>query len=167
MTSRGYGVGQYTLFHHPPSTEEVQDFMTDVGRNLQKAADELREKFDDFVNGSTGGTRADDRIAEHDTVPLRVWKHADDDPRFMTDCKACARAAGETDIQPGVTPYYPGSRGTYRSTQYYNFDTLDFSGVPTRANFDCDWPYAVRRYNGSGPNSYSYQALVLKKLLGS
>ena len=166
VTSRGYGVGQYTLFHHPPRAEEVTDFMTDVGRNLQKAADELREKFDHFVNGSTGGTRADNRIAEHGTVPLRPCKYGADDPRFMTDCKACAQDAGQVDIKQGETPFHPDTTSAYKSTQYYNYDRLDFSGVPVRKNFECDWPYAVRRYNGSGPNAYSYQALVLKKLLG-
>jgi hypothetical protein len=30
----------------------------------------------------------------------------------------------------------------------------------------CDWPYATRRYNGGGPNSFNYQAIVLKNLLG-
>ena len=27
ITSRGYGAGQYTLFHHPPRAAEVQDFI--------------------------------------------------------------------------------------------------------------------------------------------
>ena len=29
-----------------------------------------------------------------------------------------------------------------------------------------DWPYAVRRYNGSGVNSFWYQAEVLLKVKG-
>ena len=37
-------------------------------------------------------------------------------------------------------------------------------GVPDRAEFGCDWPYAVRRYNGSGPDSYHYQTTILLKL---
>ena len=37
ITSRGYGAGQYTLFHHPPRREEIKDFMLDVEKNLQKA----------------------------------------------------------------------------------------------------------------------------------
>ncbi len=165
VTSRGYGVGQFTLFHHPPRAEEVEEIMTDVGRNLQKAAEELRQKFDGFVNGATSGTQADDRLAEFGNGALRPCKFADDDPRFMTDCKNCALEAGSQDIQKDVTPWHDGTASTYRSTQYYDYDRLDFSGVPLRRNFECDWPYAVRRYNGSGPNSYSYQALVLKKLL--
>ncbi len=83
----------------------------------------------------------------------------------MTDCENCARHAGSQDIRENVTTWYQGTASTYRSTQYYDYDRLDCSGVPVRRNFECDWPYAVRRYNGSGPNSYSYQALVLKKLL--
>jgi hypothetical protein len=36
--------------------------------------------------------------------------------------------------------------------------------VPVRKNIGCDWPYAIRRYNGAGINSYHYQAKVLKNL---
>lgn len=60
ITSRGYGVGQYTLFHHPPRREEITDFMEKVEGNINKAVRELREKFDKFVNGSSGAMRADD-----------------------------------------------------------------------------------------------------------
>ena len=165
ITSRGYGVGQYTLFHHPPRTDEVEDFMTDVGRNLQKAAAELREKFDHFVNGPTPGTQADDRLAEFGDGPLRLCKFAPNDPRFMRDCKTCAEQAGTQDIKDGVTAWYEGTTSTHHSTQYYTVKAPEFSGVPLRKNFECDWPYAMRRYNGSGVNSYNYQALVLKKLL--
>ncbi len=165
ITSRGYGVGQYTLFHHPPRAEEVEGFMLDVGRNVAKAIDELREKFDGFVNGATPGTQADDRLAEFGTEALRLCKFAADDPRFMKDCKNCAQEAGAQDIEENVTPWHDGTASTYRSTQYSDYSRLDFSGVPVRKDFECDWPYAVRRYNGSGPNSYNYQALVLKKLL--
>ena len=38
------------------------------------------------------------------------------------------------------------------------------TGVPNRATLGCDWPYAVRRYNGSGVDSYHYQFQVLKRL---
>ncbi len=165
VTSRGYGVGQFTLFHHPPRAEEVEEIMIDVGRNLQKAAEELREKFDGFVNGATSGTQADDRLAEFGAGALRPCKFAADDPRFMKDCKNCAQDAGAQDIEENVTPWHEGTARTYQSTQYYDYDELGFGGVPVRGNFECDWPYAVRRYNGSGPNSYNYQALVLKKLL--
>jgi hypothetical protein len=37
--------------------------------------------------------------------------------------------------------------------------------VPDRKQFGCDWPYAARRYNGSGVNSYHYQAQVLLRIL--
>ena len=165
ITSRGYGVGQYTLFHHPPRAEEVEGFMLDVGRNVTKAIDELRGKFDSFVNGATSDVQADDRLAEFGTGALRLCKHPEGDPRRMTDCKACAVAAGTVDIKRDVTPWFDGSNGKYKATKYYNYVDPKFSGVPVRRNFECDWPYATRRYNGSGPDSYSYQALVLKNLL--
>jgi hypothetical protein len=162
ITSRGYGAGQYTLFHHPPTQEEVDDFMTSVQSNVAKAAEELRGKFDYFVNGEDNGTRADDRIAEFGTGPLRLCKYQSDDPRYLTDCQQCAIDAGETDIIADETRFYEGSDDIYEITQYHRDERL--TGVPVRQNMGCDWPYAVRRYNGSGVNSYWYQSKVLLRL---
>jgi hypothetical protein len=47
-------------------------------------------------------------------------------------------------------------------TQYH--PETAYSRVPDRAQLGCDWPYAVRRYNGSGVNSYHYQFQVLQRL---
>jgi hypothetical protein len=165
IPSRGYGAGQYTLFHHPPQKEEVEDFMLDVGKNLQKAMGELREKFTLFVNGGTSGTRSDDRIAEYGNGPLRPCKYPAGDERFMADCRQCAVDAGQVNIQEGVTPLYKGSAFKFVPTQYYR--TASYPSVPVRRNMGCDWPYAVRRYNGAGINSYHYQAIVLKNVLQS
>ena len=69
-------------------------------------------------------------------------------------------------------PEWPGRICALTATQSAPLsDTINLAGKDIfvtrvmRRNFECDWPYAVRRYNGSGPNSYSYQALVLKKRL--
>lgn len=163
ITSRGYGAGQYTLFHHPPTSSEIKDFMVDVSGNLKKAVSELRHKFDFFINGNSGGTRADDRIKEQGHVPLRLCRFAEDDPRFMRDCKNCLIKAGTEDIVENVTPFYAGASNTFYKTQYYQKSS--YAGVPLRKNIGCDWPYAVRRYNGSGVNSYHYQVRVLLHLL--
>lgn len=163
ITSRGYGLGQYTLFHHPPRREEVRDFIIDPKGNLQKAIGELREKFDHFVIGKSSGTRADDRLVEIGKGPLRVCKYKPGDKRYMKDCAQCLRDAGMRQIRSGVTPFHKGTSRTYQPTQYYK--TGDYSNVPIRKNVGCDWPYAVRRYNGSGINSYHYQARVLRHLL--
>ena len=165
ITSRGYGAGQFTLFHHPPHQDEVDDFMVDVRRNVMTAMDELRDKFDHFVNGATSGTRADDRIAEVGTGSLRICKFNEGDPKRMMDCKACAEAAGRQNLETLDVPWHSDTTKTYGPSQYYDYDKLDFTGVPIRKDFECDWPYATRRYNGSGPNSYNYQALILKNLL--
>lgn len=163
ITSRGYGAGQYTLFHHPPKKEEVEDFMLDVGKNLRKAVWELREKFDSFVNGGTSGTRADDRITEYGSGPLRLCKYSAEDPRFMKDCKQCMVDAGQQKIKEGVTPIYQGSSIKFVPTEYYGSGSYD--SVPIRKNVSCDWPYAARRYNGAGINSYHYQTIVLRNIL--
>ena len=163
ITSRGYGVGQYTLFHHPPSQSEIQDFVLDPRANVQKAIGELLEKFLRFVNGSTPGTRADDRQAEFGRGPLRRCKYAAGDPRFMTDCRGCLAAAGKTDIRAGVTRFYAGASRLYEPTQYHA--ETEYAGVPARNEIGCDWPYAVRRYNGGGLDSYHYQTQVLLRVL--
>ena len=162
ITSRGYGAGQYTLFHHPPTPQEMATCVLDPGRNVQRAAQLLKAKLDNFVNGPV--STADDRIAEIGTGPLRRCKYAPADARYMTDCKNCAAAAGFRNITPGL-PVFPGSTTTWAPTQYYA--TASYSNVPVREKIGCDWPYAVRRYNGGGINSYHYQARVLQYLAGT
>ena len=163
ITSRGYGAGQYTLFHHPPKKEEVDDFMLDVEKNLRKAIRALREKFDSFVNGATSGTRADDRIVEHGSGPLRECQYSAEDPRYMKDCRQCMADAGQQKIKEGVTPIYQGSNFKFVPTEYYGRASYD--SVPIRKNVLCDWPYAARRYNGAGISSYHYQTIVLRNIL--
>ena len=71
--------------------------------------------------------------------------------------------AGQMDIQEGVTLLYKGSAFKFVPTQYYR--AASYTSVPIRKNIGCDWPYAVRRYNGAGMNSYHYQVIVLKNVL--
>jgi len=82
----------------------------------------------------------------------------------MNDCRACAQAAASTAIAMG-DPYYPGATGQYSLTQYYKRPER-YEDVPRREDIGCDWPYAARRYNGSGPNSYHYQTRILLRLAG-
>jgi hypothetical protein len=140
----------------------VQQIMLDATRNVLMAIEELKSKFDRFVVSPSSG--ADDRLAEFGSGPLRICKYGPGDARYMKDCKTCALAAGSQAIVPGVTRFYQGSNQVYQPTQYYNPATV--KTMPVRKNVGCDWPYAVRRYNGSGVNSYWYQALVLNHLLG-
>lgn len=163
VTSRGYGAGQYTLFHHPPTAQEVQHVMLDPTNNVVMAISELRDKFDHFVASASSAANADDRTAEFGPGALRLCKYDPSDDRYMKDCKACAVNAGLQPIVPGVTPFYSGANGVYETTQYYN--PAPIKTVPVRANLGCDWPYAARRYNGSGVNSYWYQSLILNHLL--
>jgi peptidoglycan hydrolase-like protein with peptidoglycan-binding domain len=160
ITSRGYGAGQFTIFHHPPRQDEVNDFMNDVDKNLGKAEKELREKYDKFVNGPS--STADDRRQEIGSGPLRICKYASTDPRYLTDCQKCAVDAGSRDIVEGVTPVYAGSPTLFTSTQYYS--PGGYTNIPKREAIGCDWPYAVRRYNGGGINSYHYQVRVLRNV---
>jgi peptidoglycan hydrolase-like protein with peptidoglycan-binding domain len=159
VTSRGYGIGQYTFFHHPLSPEEVNEYVAEPLRNVQHAFRELRDKFDHFVVGTRG---ADDRSVEHPRLPLRLCRYAPSDSRYFNDCRTCAHQVRRIDIERG-TPAYSGASVSYQPTQYYA--SASYPGTPDRAAFLCDWPYAVRRYNGSGVNSFHYQARILFNLL--
>jgi peptidoglycan hydrolase-like protein with peptidoglycan-binding domain len=162
ITSRGFGIGQYTLFHHPPTPDEVSRFISDPVGNVKQGVAELRGKFDRFVIGPD--SRADDRIHEAGSGPLRLCKFDSADPLYLRDCVNCLHQAGTQNIAAGQTPVYDGSPDTYQATQYHKGS---YANVPIRKNIPCDWPYAVRRYNGSGPNSYDYQAELLLKVLHS
>lgn len=160
ITSRGYGIGQYTLFHHPPRADEVANLMLDPVRNVRRAVSELNEKFETFVNGPTPGRQADDRRAEIGSSALRRCRFEPGDARYMVDCVRCA-ADSRVTIGP-TTPLHPKTRDTLKPTEYH--PETSYRNVPDRAKLGCDWPYAVRRYNGSGVNSYHYQFQVLQRL---
>jgi hypothetical protein len=163
ITSRGYGLGQHTLFHHPPSAAELAGVISDPVQNARGAFHDLRQKFDhEVVAPGRLGEGADDRRAEHPLLPLRLCKHAPSDPRYLADCKVCAEAVRKVNIAPGQ-PVYPGATLAWAPTARYA--AAVYQGVPDRAEFLCDWPYAVRRYNDSGLDSYHYQARVLGDLL--
>lgn len=159
ITSRGYGLGQYTIFHHPPRDEEVSGFIIDPLNNVSHAFAELRLKFDRFVVGPD--SRADDRSAEHTALGMRLCRYPPADRRYLKDCRNCALATRKVDIVEG-TPLYVGASNAYRTTD--NYRTMEYRGVPVRAEFPCDWPYAARRYNGSGIDSFHYQTRVLLNL---
>ena len=163
ITSRGFGVGQYTLFHHPPAKAEIADFVLNPLANVQKAIGELQEKFLRFVNGNTPGTRADDRQAEFGRGTLRRCRYDPADPRYMTGCRECLGSVGKADIRAGVTRFYDGASRWYEPTKYHA--KTEYLGVPVRKEIGCDWPYAVRRYNGGGLDSYHYQTQVLLRVV--
>ncbi len=129
-------------------------------RNVQKAYAELRDKFDRFVAGPA--SRADDRTVEHSLLPLRLCKYPPGEPRYLRDCPNCALPARKVNIVRGP-PVYAGASISYQPDQYY--PSANYAGVPDRADFPCDWPYAARRYNGSGNDSFHYQTRVLLNLL--
>jgi peptidoglycan hydrolase-like protein with peptidoglycan-binding domain len=162
ITSRGFGIGQYTLFHHPPTATELAGVIANPVQNAGQAISALSDKFNHFVIGAPPATRADDRIAEFGNGALRLCQYAASDSRYMSDCANCLRSATLTNIVAGVTPLFAGSPNTYAATQYHKGS---YQNVPVRANIPCDWPYAVRRYNGSGVNSYDYQAEVLLRVI--
>jgi hypothetical protein len=133
--------------------------MMDPVRNVQRAFTELRNKFDYDVAGPNA--KADDRTVEHPILALRLCRYGPTDPRYMRACKDCAREVGKLDITPGTT-LYRGTTQTYGHAKYY-YNPF-YAGVPDRAQFLCDWPYAARRYNGDYADSYNYQARILLNL---
>ncbi len=160
ITSRGYGIGQFTLFHHPPRPEEIRDVIIDPVANLRRAQSDLAASFHRQVAGPD--SRADDRDVEHPRLDLRLCQYKPADRRYLVDCRACARVLPQITIDP-ATPLYRGAAKTYGDAPDYA--SPHYAGVPDRAAFLCDWPYAARRYNGGGPDSFNYQARVLSNLL--
>jgi len=162
ITSRGYGIGQFTIFHHPPTQDEMDGFILDAVQGLKTAINELLTKYNNWVIGPTD--TASDRVAEIGRGPLRICKYDAGDARYMRDCVNCLKSAPAVTIQSGVTPWYAGAAAgeVYAQTQYH---VGSYSNVPQRDQIGCDWPYAVRRFNGGGVNSYDYQAEFLQKLM--
>ena len=78
----------------------------------------------------------------------------------MLDCARCA-AEPRVNIDT-TTPLHAGTTETLQPTSYH--PETSYRNIPDRAKLGCDWPYAVRRYNGSGINSYHYQFQVLQRL---
>ena len=165
ITSRGYGVGQYTFFHHPLTRREIDTCVRDVAQNVRCAVARLREKFARFVAGPSD--TADDHAAEHPREhaarTLRVCCYAEGGPSRMNDCQACLKRAKACTITVNQTPWFKGAAGVYIPTLYH--PAREYRNVPTRAMLPCDWPYAVRRYNGSGVNSFHYQTQILLRVL--
>jgi hypothetical protein len=160
ITSRGYGIGQLTLYHHPPRPKEIEDMIIDPVGNVQKVCAALREKLEYYVVGTKA--TADDRCVEHATRTLRYCKYSPADTRHMRDCQNCAVEARKINITRD-TPVYAGASIGYQTDACY--PSAEYLNVPDRADFPCDWPYAVRRYNGGGGASFHYQARVLLNLL--
>ena len=131
----------------------------DPVQNAVAAIQELLLKFNIYVIGPS--STADDRIAEFGRGPLRLCQYQPADPKYLRDCANCCVSADKVNIVAGVTPVIAGSPATYEKTQYH---IGSYNNVPNRATIPCDWPYAMRRYNGSGPDSYAYQAEVLKRI---
>jgi hypothetical protein len=126
------------------------------------AVAELNAKFQNFVNGATSDLQADDRQAEYGNGPLRMCTYAATDPNYMAACQQCMTNAGLVTINAG-DPVYAGSSLLWAPSPPY-YANLP-GNVPVRAQIPCDWAYAARRYNGSGLNSYHYQARILQNVL--
>lgn len=159
ITARSYGAGRYTLFHHPPRPDEVERVMLDPAQNVEGAATRLRDAMDTRVNGPR--EQAEERLAERGKGPVQLCRYEPGDPRYMQDCRGCVAAAGFREVRSGL-PLYRGGEQRWAPTAYHA--ATWYGAVPVRERLGCDWPYAVRRYYGSGLDSYHYQVRVLKQL---
>lgn len=161
VTSRGYGVGQYTFFHHPLTQHEIDTYVRDVANNVHCAIAELLEKFNKFVVGPAD--TADDHADEHPSEALRICQHQPGNALRMKDCRNCLNTVAHCAISANQTHWFADSPGVYAPTQYHR--AIEYRNVPVRKDVPCDWPYAARRYNGSGVNSFHYQTKILMRVL--
>lgn len=164
VIARRYGIGGYRLDHHPPATAEVAAVIVDPVGNAGQAAAALRAAFDALPvrRRPRGVPGSDDRDAEHPLIDLRPCRYPPQDARYLRDCRACAAAVGTVDVTAGAAVYYQAAL-TYLPTAAWPI--ADRAGVPQRAEFLCDWPYAIRRAAGGGIDSYHAQAAMLQGLL--
>ncbi len=163
ITARRYGLAGYRLDHHPPTAAEVAAVIVDPIGNAGQAAAALEAAFGALPvrRRIAGAAGSDDRDAEHPILDLRPCRYPPQDPRFLRDCRACAAAAGTVAIVGGAPVYYRAAL-TYLPTA--SWPVADRAGVPRRADFLCDWPYAIRRAAGDGIDSYHAQAAMLQGL---
>ncbi len=156
ITSRGYGIGQYTLFHHPPTAAELRE-LSDPEANILRTRRVLAEKWKG-VHGEP------EQLKEHPALGFaRQCRYPASDPqRWMRVCRECAAKVRRISIAQGQ-PYFPGAAHGYQPDSSH--PVINYTGVPDRADFLCDWAYAVRRYNGAGNAAYLYQISVLLNLL--
>jgi putative peptidoglycan binding protein len=156
ITSRGYGIGQYTLFHHPATAAEMRE-LGDPGGNVLCAQKALAEKWKAVQSEP-------ERSAEHPALgfPRQCRYRASDTQRRLRACRDCALNVRRINIVQGQ-PFFPASQDGYQPDS--DHPVINYTGVPDRADFLCDWAYAVRRYNGAGNRAYLYQVSVLLNLL--
>jgi hypothetical protein len=162
--SRGWGMGQYTITHHPPTIKEAEEFINNPVNNIAKVVKELKEKFDLYIVSNSPAQRADERMgflresSKHKYIigksrgnsPLIACKYEKSSPKYMKDCINCVKNARREDEWYGDLRWHKSSH----------------KNVPVWSDIPCDWPVAVRRYNGSGPNSFAYRAEILWHILG-
>ena len=118
----------------------------------------MRGKFDRFVIGPD--SRLTIAFTEAGSGPLRLCKFDSADPLYIATASTASSRRELRTSSLGKRPCRWLS-DTYQATQHTK--SLLRRTCPFRRNIACDWPYAVRRYNGSGPNSYDYQAEFLLK----
>lgn len=94
VTSRGYGLGQFTIFHHPPTAAERTAFIDDPVDNVQSAIAEFRSKFDSAVHAKGSSEGADDFRVEHPLRKPSLCRYASDDPRTPVVAGSALRCAG-------------------------------------------------------------------------
>jgi hypothetical protein len=89
-------------------------------------------------------------------APVKVKDYNGGRATGVTGSRQCLVDAGTADIREGESKFHKNTAGVFASTQYcdMNKSAALYRRVRKRANIPCDWPYAARRYNGSGINSY-------------
>jgi hypothetical protein len=87
---------------------------------------------------------------------IALRRDGDPEPSLVRALQQDLRKLGATAV------LHSGTTETLHPTQYHPSTT--YKAVPDRSMLGCDWPYALRRYNGGGVNSYHDQYEALQRL---
>lgn len=163
ITSRGLFYSQRTIFSYPISKKEF-DSMNDLESDMEFFFDHIFGKYQNFVVSSSAKARDDLRysVPEFKDLDLRGCKYEESDSKYMKDCKACLKECPSKDYLMGDSLLGNG-RWIIKPTHYHRIQ--DYEGFPDFHHFPCDYVFTIRRYNGSGINSFHYLMRVLAHLL--
>lgn len=161
ITSRGLFLSQRTIFNYPFPQESLDSFDS-VSEDLKFVINALDLKYKRYVVSADVRARDDLRFKSFGDQPLRGCKYEQSDERFMKDCKNCVWSGKLKDYKEGKSLIDVPGKWVLKPSIYHR--NKDYLGYPDYEDFPCDYVYAIRRYNGSGVNSFHYLMRVLDHL---
>lgn len=161
ITSRGLFLSQRTVFDYPFKQEQLNQYDS-VEVDLNFVVDLLNLKYDKFIVSKDPKTNDDLRSSSFGSEDLRGCKYETSDSRYKSDCKNCVWSGDLRDYKKDRSVLGDKKQWVLKSSQYHKIK--QYLQFPDYSKFPCDYLFSIRRYNGSGINSFHYLMRVLKHL---